>query len=170
MTTSLTSKPACDSYVEMTEIVLPSHANPLGTAFGGQIMAWIDICAGISAQRHARQIVVTASMDDLHFLAPIHVGEVVILKAQVNRAFHTSLEVGVSVEAENPLTGERRHCSRAYITFVALDQEGNRVSVPNLIPETENQKRRYAEAEERRRFRLERRKQRRNVVIKRLQK
>ena len=168
MTNSNASKPACNSYVEMTEIVLPSHANPIGTAFGGQIMAWIDICAGISAQRHARQIVVTASMDDLHFLAPIRVGEVAILKAQVNRTFHSSLEVGVRVEAENPLTGEIRHCSSAYLTFVAIDEEGNRVSVPNLIPETENQVRRYEEAEERRRFRLERRKQSRNVVIKRL--
>jgi acyl-CoA hydrolase len=163
-------KPACNSYVEMTQIVLPSHANPIGTAFGGQIMAWIDICAGISAQRHARQIVVTASMDDLHFLAPIHVGEVAVLKAQVNRAFHTSLEVGVRVEAENPLTGELRHCSSAYVTFVAIDEENNRVSVPGLIPETENQRRRYEEAQERRQFRLERRKQSRNVVIERLRK
>ena len=170
MTTPRTSKSACDSYVEMTEIVLPSHANPIGTAFGGQIMAWIDICAGISAQRHARQIVVTASMDDLHFRAPIHVGEVVILKAQVNRAFHTSLEVGVRVEAENPLTGELRHCSSAYLTFVAQDEDGSSVSVPDLIPETDNQKRRYEEAEERRHFRLERRRLSRNVVIKRLQK
>jgi len=170
MTTPRTSKSACDSYVEMTEIVLPSHANPIGTAFGGQIMAWIDICAGISAQRHARQIVVTASMDDLHFRAPIHVGEVVILKAQVNRAFHTSLEVGVRVEAENPLTGELRHCSSAYLTFVAQDEDGSSVSVPDLIPETDNQKRRYEEAEDRRRFRLERRRLSRNVVIKRLQK
>ena len=164
MTTSPTSKPARDSYVEMTEIVLPSHANPLGTAFGGQIMAWIDICAGIAAQRHARQIVVTASMDDLHFLAPIHVGEVVVLKAQVNRAFHTSLEVGVSVDAEMPLTGERRHCSSAYLTFVALDAEGNRVPIPDVRPETEAQKRRYKEAEERRCFRLQRRTLSRNVV------
>lgn len=164
MTPSLIAKPARDSYVEMTEIVLPSHANPLGTAFGGQIMAWIDICAGIAAQRHARQIVVTASMDDLHFLAPIHVGEVVVLKAQVNRVFHTSLEVGVNVESEMPLTGERRHCSSAYLTFVALDEEGNRVPIPDVRPETETQKRRYAEAEERRRFRLQRRSLSRNVV------
>ncbi len=170
MTHPENAKPAWKSYVEKTEIVLPSHGNPIGTAFGGQIMAWIDICAGISAQRHAREIVVTASMDDLHFLAPMHVGEVAVLKAQVNRAFHTSLEVGVRVEAENPLTGELRHCSSAYLTFVAIDEEGNRVTVPQLIPETENQVRRYEEAEERRHFRLERRKQSRNVVIKRLHK
>jgi hypothetical protein len=93
-----------------------------------------------------------------------------ILKAQVNRAFHTSLEVGVRVEAENPLTGELRHCSSAYLTFVAQDEDGSSVSVPDLIPETDNQKRRYEEAEDRRRFRLERRRLSRNVVIKRLQK
>ncbi|HHB89725.1 MAG TPA: acyl-CoA thioesterase [Anaerolineae bacterium] len=161
----LTPKPACESYVEMTQLVLPTHTNPLGTAFGGQVMAWIDICAGIAATRHARQIVVTASMDDLHFRAPIYQGEVVILKAQVNRAFRSSMEVGVRVEAENPLTGERRHCSSAYLTFVALDAEGNRLPVPPLLPETEDEKRRYEEAAERRRIRLERRNQERNVVL-----
>lgn len=162
---SLPPKPACESYVEMTEFVLPTHTNPLGTAFGGQIMAWIDICASIAAMRHAREVVVTASMDDLHFRAPIYQGEVVVLKAQVNRAFHTSMEVGVRVEAENPLTGERRHCSSAYLTFVALDAEGNRVRIPPLLPETEEEKRRYEEAAERRRIRLERRNQERNVVV-----
>ena len=166
--TKLTPKPASQSYVEMTEIVLPSHANAIGTAFGGQVMAWIDICAGIAAQRHARQVVVTASMDDLHFRAPIRVGEVVLLKAQVNRAFHTSMEVGVRVEAENPLTGERRHCSSAYLTFVALDREGHRIPVPDIIPETENQKRRHEEAAERRRLRLERKHLTRDVVERRL--
>jgi len=157
-------KPACESYSEMTEIVLPSHTNPLGTAFGGQVMAWIDICAGIAAQRHARQVVVTASMDDLHFRSPIHQGEFVVLKAQVNRSFHTSMEVGVRVEAENPLTGERRHCSSAYLTFVALDESGQRVLLPPLKPETDDEKRRYAEAAERRRYRLERRTMERDVV------
>jgi acyl-CoA hydrolase len=160
----LASKPACASYSEMTEIVLPSHTNPLGTAFGGQVMAWIDICAGIAAQRHARQVVVTASMDDLHFRAPIHKGEFVVLKAQVNRSFHTSMEVGVRVEAENPLTGERRHCSSAYLTFVALDASGRRVHIPLLVPETDEEKRRYEEAAERRRYRLERKNLERDVV------
>ena len=157
-------KPACNSFSEMTEIVLPSHTNPLGTAFGGQVMAWIDICAGIAAQRHARQVVVTASMDDLHFKAPIYQGEFVVLKAQVNRSFHTSMEVGVRVEAENPITGERRHCSSAYLTFVALDIHGNRVPIPPLAPETDDEKRRYEEAAERRRYRLERRNMVRDVV------
>lgn len=162
--TELAPKLACESYSEMTEIVLPSHTNPLGTAFGGQVMAWIDICAGIAAQRHARQIVVTASMDDLHFRAPIYKGEFVVLKAQVNRSFHTSMEVGVRVEAENPLTGERRHCSSAYLTFVALDESGRRVNIPPLIPETDEEKRRYEEAAERRRYRLERKNLERDVV------
>jgi len=161
----LQPKPACNSYSEMTEIILPSHTNPIGTAFGGQVMAWIDICAGIAAQRHARQVVVTASMDDLHFRAPIYKGEFVVLKAQVNRSFHTSMEVGVRVEAENPMTGERRHCSSAYLTFVALDVHGKRVPIPPLLPETEDEKRRYEQAAERRRYRLERRNLDRDVVI-----
>ncbi|MCO6449645.1 MAG: acyl-CoA thioesterase [Caldilineales bacterium] len=160
-------KPARESYVEMTQIVLPSHTNPLGTAFGGQIMAWIDICAGIAAQRHARQVVVTVSMDDLHFRSPIRGGEVVILLGQVNRAFNTSMEVGVRVEAENPLTGRRRHCSSAYLTFVAIDQNNQATPIPELVPETEEEIRRYEEAEERRLIRLEHRKIRRNVVTER---
>jgi len=169
MNPALTPKRACESYVEMTQLVLPSHTNPLGTAFGGQIMAWIDICAGIAAQRHARQITVTASMDDLHFRSPIHAGEVVILKAQVNRAFHTSMEIGVRVEAENPLTGERRHCSSAYLTFVAIDEQGQRVAIPPLVPGNEEEQRRYEEADKRRQFRLERRNLKRNVVTRRVE-
>lgn len=140
-------KKALESVVEMTEIVLPSHGNVLGTVFGGQVAAWIDICATVAAMRHARHIVVTASMDDLHFMAPAHVGEVLILKAHVNRAFGTSMEVGVHVEAENPLTGERRHTATAYLTFVSLDGEGNLVAVPPLIPETDDEKRRYEQAQ-----------------------
>lgn len=159
METTLHPKRAAESAVEMTQIVLPEHANALGTVFGGQIAAWIDVCAAVAAMRHARQIVVTASMDDLHFLAPAHVGEVVILKAHVNRAFGTSMEVGVRVEAENPVTGERRHTATAYLTFVALDARGNRVPVPPLVPETEDEQRRYRQAEQRRQWRLERRRQ-----------
>lgn len=159
METTLHPKRAAESAVEMTQIVLPEHANALGTVFGGQIAAWIDVCAAVAAMRHARQIVVTASMDDLHFLAPAHVGEVVILKAHVNRAFGTSMEVGVRVEAENPVTGERRHTATAYLTFVALDAQGNRVPVPPLVPETEDEQRRYRQAEQRRQWRLERRRQ-----------
>lgn len=152
-----TPKRAAESAVEMTEIVLPSHANGLGTVFGGQVAAWIDIAAGVAAMRHARNIAVTASMDDLHFVAPVHVGEVLILKAHVNRAFNTSMEVGVRVEAENPLTGKRRHTATAYLTFVALDVQGNHLPVPPLLPETEDEQRRYLQAEQRRLWRLERR-------------
>ncbi len=152
-----TPKPAAASAVEMTEIVLPSHANALGTVFGGQVAAWIDIAAGAAAMRHARNIAVTASMDDLHFMAPVHVGEILILKAHVNRAFGTSMEVGVRVEAENPLTGQRRHTATAYLTFVAIDGKGNRVPVPPLLPETASEQRRYQQAEQRRVWRLERR-------------
>lgn len=141
----------------MTQIILPSHANGLGTVFGGQVAAWIDICAGVAAMRHARNVVVTASMDDLHFLAPAHVGEVLILQAHVNRAFGTSMEVGVRAEGENPVTGERRHTATAYLTFVALDNDGNRVAVPPLEPETKAEKRRYEQAAQRRLWRLERR-------------
>lgn len=156
-------KPASDSAVEMTQIVLPSHGNALGTVFGGQVAAWIDICAAVAAMRHARHIVVTASMDDLHFLAPAHVGEVLVLKAHVNRTFGTSMEVGVRVEAENPLSGERRHTATAYLTFVALDAEGNRTVAPGLVPETDDEKRRYEQAEIRRTWRLERRELRRQA-------
>jgi acyl-CoA hydrolase len=157
---SNTPKPASASAVQMTEIVLPSYANALGTVFGGQVAAWIDIAAGVAAMRHARNIVVTASMDDLHFVAPAHVGEVVVLRAHVNRAFTTSMEVGVRVEAENPLTGERRHTATAYLTFVALDAAGQRIAVPPLLPESEVERRRYQQAEQRRIWRLERRQMR----------
>jgi acyl-CoA hydrolase len=158
-----TPKPAAASAVEMTEIVLPSHANALGTVFGGQVAAWIDIAAGAAAMRHARNIAVTASMDDLHFLAPVHVGEILILRAHVNRAFDTSMEVGVRVEAENPLTGQRRHTATAYLTFVAIDAEGRRLAVPPLLPETDAERRRYQQAEQRRVWRLERRALRRQA-------
>lgn len=151
-------KRASESAVEMTQIILPPHANSLNTIFGGQVAAWIDICASVAAIRHARNIAVTASMDDLHFLAPAHVGEVLILRAQVNRVFGTSMEVGVHVEAENPLTGEQRHTSTAYLTFVALDADGKPTPVPPLLAETEAEKRRYQQAEQRRIWRLERRK------------
>ena len=150
-------KRASESAVEMTQIILPSHANGLNTIFGGQVAAWIDICAGVAAMRHARHIAVTASMDDLHFLAPAHVGEVLILRAHVNRAFGTSMEIGVRVDAENPLTGEQRHTATAYLTFVALDADGHRTPVPPLLPETEAEKRRFQQAQQRRIWRLQRR-------------
>ncbi len=118
--------------VEMTQIVLPTHTNNHGTAFGGQIAAWCDICAAVSAQRFARGVVVTASMDQLHFLLPVRRGMVVVLLGQVNRAWRTSMEVGVRVEAEDPATGERVHCCTAYLTFVGLDPAGRPRTLPAL--------------------------------------
>jgi acyl-CoA hydrolase len=116
----------------MTEIVLPGDTNHLGTAFGGKIMQWIDICAAIAAQRHAGGVVVTASIDSLEFRRPIKQGDIVTLRAMVNASWTTSMEVGVSVEAENPMTRERVQACKAYLTFVALDEKGKRRSVPSL--------------------------------------
>ena len=129
------SVPANVTVVEMTQIVLPSHANNHGTAFGGQMAAWIDICAAVSAQRFSRTTVVTASMDELHFLRGARRGMIVVLKSQVNQAWNSSIEVGVRVETEDPLTGDRDHCCSAYLTFVALDQTGKKVAVPKLDTE-----------------------------------
>jgi acyl-CoA hydrolase len=141
--------------VEMSQIVLPQHTNALGTAFGGTIMSWVDICAALSAQRHSRRAVVTASMDQLDFVAPIRAGQMVSLRAMVNYAGRTSMEVGVRVEAEDMLTGERVHAASAYLTFVALDDEGRPCAVRPLVPETEQDKLRWAEAQVRREQRLE---------------
>jgi len=150
-------RPPRDSLVVKTEVVLPSDANNLDTVFGGRVMEWIDIAAAVSAGRHCRTTVVTASMDDLHFLAPIKKGMVVILQAQVNYAGRTSVEVGVEVLSENLLTGERTRCCHAFLTFVALDAKGKPTAAPALLPETAEERRRFREAEERRQFRLERR-------------
>ena len=153
----LPGRPPRESAVTKTEIVLPSDANNLGSVFGGRVMEWIDIAAAISAGRHCRSTVVTASMDDLHFLAPIKTGDVVVLQAQVNFAARTSIEVGVEVFSEERSTGERKRCCQAWLTFVALDDRGKPTGVPPVLPETTEERRRFAEAEERRRFRLERR-------------
>lgn len=152
------------SAIEMNELLLPSHANALGTAFGGTIMAWVDVCAAMAAQRHAREVVVTASMDAVSFLAPIKVGQVVNLKGMVNYAGRTSMEVGVRVEAEEPLTGDRVHAMSAYLTFVALDAGGEPVPVRPLEPQTARERLRYAEAEARRAARLELAAQRRDLA------
>jgi acyl-CoA hydrolase len=147
-----------ESHVEMIEMVFPNDANPQGNIFGGRVMQLIDIIGSISAMRHARQQVVTASMDQLDFKNPVHVGEVLILNASVNYVANTSLEVGVKVMAENPLTGERRHTSSAYLTYVAIDPAGKPVKIPAVIPESDEEKRRFADAERRRQHRLKSRK------------
>jgi acyl-CoA hydrolase len=143
-----------DSLVEMTEMVLPNDANRLGNLLGGRLMHMIDIAAAIAASRHTNRVCVTASVDELHFHHPIKIGEVVTLKASVNRAFHTSLEVGVRVSKEDLLTGKRTHTNSAYLTFVAIDEEGRPVPVPGIKPHTNEEKRRYRDAARRRRQRL----------------
>ncbi len=143
-----------DSAVTMTELVLPTDTNALGTIFGGKVMSWIDIAGAIAAGKHARRVVVTASIDALHFLAPIKLGHYVHIRAMVNYAGHTSMEVGVRVDSENPITGETTHTSTAYTTFVALDDNGNPAPVPPLIPETTDEKRRFEEAQKRRESRM----------------
>ncbi len=142
------------SAIQMTELVLPHHTNQLGNLLGGQLMHWLDICAALAASKHAHHVCVTASVDKINFRHPIKLGEVVYLYASVNRAFGTSMEVGVKVYSESHLKGQRKHTNSAYFTFVALDEEGKPVKVPEIIPETEDEKRRYKEALERRERRL----------------
>jgi acyl-CoA hydrolase len=142
------------SQVEMTELVLPNDTNRLGNLLGGRLMQWIDIAAAIAAWRHTNRICVTASVDELNFIHPIKEGEVVTLQASVNRAFNTSVEVGVKVNKENPSTGERRHTNTAYLTFVALDEAGHPVAVPALLPSSKEEQRRYRDAAKRRQLRL----------------
>jgi acyl-CoA hydrolase len=149
-----------ETRVEMTEVVLPQFTNSLGNVFGGQIVSWIDICAAVAAQRHCRQVVVTASIDELHFIEPVKQGDVVILKGQINAAFNTSMEIGVTVDSEDPLTGERRKAVKAYLTYVALDRHGRPQKVPSLVLKTDEDKRRNTEAKERRQSRLNQRAER----------
>jgi acyl-CoA hydrolase len=154
----LPAKSPGDSAVTMTQMIMPEDANPLNAAFGGKVMEWIDICGGIAAQRHCRRVVVTASMDDLHFHVSIRVGWIVTLCARVLAAFHTSMEVGVTVWAENPLTGERHLATSALLTFVALDENRQKVPVPPLKLETPEEISAFEEAQARRRERLDRKK------------
>lgn len=132
----------------------PQDANPAGNVHGGVIMKLIDTAAGVVAKRHAGSNVVTASIDSLDFHHPVYVGDVVFFKASINYVGNTSMEVGVRVEAENPITGEVRHTASAYLTFVALDENGKPRKVPPIIVETEEEKRRYKDAERRRHIRL----------------
>lgn len=155
----MSGKPVSQSQVTMTELVLPTHTNSFGNIFGGVVMSWIDIAGAITAQRHSAKPVVTASVDDLHFVAPIKLGWVVNLFASVNYVGKSSMEVGVRVEAENPLTAERFHSCSAYLTFVAIDPKtGQPQSIDPIQIETEVQKQRWQRALIRRKQRLERRK------------
>ena len=154
----MTPKRPSETATEMVQVVLPNDANPLGFILGGTVMHLIDIAGAIACHRHTRSLLVTAAVDGLQFLHPIKVGDLIILKAQVTAAWKTSLEVSVEVFSEEILTGVRRMTSRAYLTFVAIDQAGERLPVPELILETEEEKRRAAEAQVRRAQRLEARK------------
>jgi acyl-CoA hydrolase len=150
----LKGKTVAESVVEMVEVVLPNDANSLGNMLGGKVMHLIDIAGAVAAHRHARSQVVTAAVDNLDFLYPIRVGELVVLRAHITRAFRTSMEAEVRVYLEDYLTGERRQTSSAFVTYVALDAAGKPKEVPPLIPRTREERRRYREALERRRQRL----------------
>ena len=150
----LRSKPVKASRVEMTELVIPTDTNRMGNLLGGRLMHWMDIAAAIAASRHTNRLCVTASVDGLHFHHPVKQGEVVILQASVNRVFNTSLEVGVRVVKEDTLTGKRKHTNTAYLTFVAIDENGRPVTARPVRPVTKVEKRRYRDAARRRRLRL----------------
>jgi len=147
---TLRPKPVSESKSEMIELVLPNDANPLGALLGGRLMHWIDLAGALAAHRHSQSYLVTASMDHIDFLVPVHVGDIVILQSAVNRVFHTSMEVGVKVLVENYITGDRKKVATAYLTFVAVDRHGRRLPVPPVIPQTEEEQRRYEGALRRR--------------------
>ena len=146
------------SKVEMTEIIFPNDGNPLGNAMGGRVMHWMDVCAAVAAGRHARTPVVTASVDQIDFLRPVPVGSILVLRASVNYAHRTSMEVGVKVFREVRSTGKRDHVASAYLTFVSLDPDTCKPRpVPRVVPETADEQRRHDEAIRRREERLRRR-------------
>lgn len=155
-------KPVRASVSEYSELALPTDVNGLGNVLGGKVMHLVDLAGALAALRHARRPVVTASVDSLHFLHPVHIGELIVLRSSVNRVFRTSMEVGVKVETEKLRTGQKLHTCSAYLTFVALDDEGNSISIPPVIAETEDELRRYREAGERREYRLAMRKRMRS--------
>ena len=146
-----------ESQVITTQLVLPNDTNQLGNLLGGTLMHWIDIAAAISAQRHTGSVCVTASVDELNFLHPIKLGEIVTLQASVNRVFSTSMEIGVLVTSSERSGQTARRATNAYLTFVALDDRGRPVTVAPIRPETEDEMRRYEEALKRRNLRLQHR-------------
>lgn len=153
------ARPPRLSFTEMTEIVLPQHANALGTAFGGTVLSWIDVCGAIAAQRHCGRVAVTAAIDDMQFLAPIRTGDVVRLTARVNAAFRTSVEVEVVVEREDPTSLERTLCADSLLTFVARGDDGKPAPVPSLDCETPDDVKRRDAALRRREERLSRKRE-----------
>jgi acyl-CoA hydrolase len=147
-------KKVSDSIITMTELVLPNYTNQLGNLLGGQLMHWIDICAALSSAKHSQRVCVTASVDRIDFHHPIKLGNVVTLIASVNRAFRTSMEVGVTVFAESHADGIRIHTNTAYLTFVSVDENAKPVETFEIVPETDDEKRRFDEALQRRKNRL----------------
>jgi len=154
MSDELAGRPVRESASEYSEIALPNDANPLGYLLGGRVMHLVDLAGAIAAIRHARCPVVTASVDSMTFLQPVHIGQLLILKSSVNRVFRTSMEVGVKVWVEDLRRGDIRHTSSAYLTFVAVGPNNEHVRVPPVIPETDEEKRRFEEAGHRREYRL----------------
>jgi acyl-CoA hydrolase len=148
------AKPVRESASEYLELALPNDANGLGNVLGGKVMHLVDLAAAMAGMRHARKPIVTASVDSLHFLHPVHIGELIMLRSSVNRVFRSSMEIGVKVMTEKLLTGERLHTCSAYLTFVAVDAAGRAIAIPQVIPETEDEIRRYRQAGERREYRL----------------
>jgi len=138
----------------LTELVLPNDTNVLGNLMGGRLLQWMDVASAIAARRHCNRVVVTASVNNVSFDRPIHLGDVVTLQAKVSRSFHTSMEVFIDVWLEDRVTGEKLKCNEAIYTFVAVDQLGNPISIPELVPETEEEKKRYAGALRRRQLSL----------------
>ena len=161
-----TPKRAAESETEMVQVVLPNDANPLGFILGGTVMHLIDIAGAIAGHRHTRSLLVTAAVDDLQFLHPIKIGDLIILKSRVTCTFNTSLEVQVDVHSEETLTGRRQLTSRAFLTFVAVSQSGARRTVPPLILETDGERRVAAEAHARREHRLRKKQENLELGIK----
>ncbi len=147
-----------NSRIQKIEHVLPGYTNTLGTVFGGKVMEWIDIAGAVCALRHARRPVVTASIDRVDFHAPARVGHLMILDAHINYTGRTSMEVEVQVTAEDPLTGDQFLTTEAFLTFVCIDQNGRPVEVPPLLPQTEEEKRRFEEGRKRKEYRAQSRK------------
>ncbi|MHB8929110.1 MAG: acyl-CoA thioesterase [Melioribacteraceae bacterium] len=147
-------KKVSESIVTMTELVLPHYTNQLGNLLGGQLMHWIDICAALAAAKHSQRVCVTASVDRIDFHHPIKLGNVVTLIASVNRAFKTSMEVGVTVFAESHIEGTRILTNTAYLTFVSVGENGKPVDTNEIVPETDDEKRRFEEALQRRTDRI----------------
>ena len=154
MIAPMNGRPVRESRSVYTYVALPNDANPLGNVLGGRVMHLVDMCGCVAALRHSRRPVVTAAVDEMSFLHPVAIGQLLVLKSSVNRVFRTSMEVGVKVWVENPKTGEALHTSSAYLTFVAIDDSGKPVQVVPVIAESQEDERRYHDAGRRREHRL----------------